>query len=125
MLMKCHGQSSFHLMIAHKNYTYFVILLLGIFKHVSGLSASTQENQNREFFESRIRPILAQDCYECHQSNGTKKGGLVLDYRQGLLDGGNSGPAVIPGNPDASLLITAIRHSSSDLEMPKSGAPLE
>ena len=87
--------------------------------------ASPQYSDKIEFFESHIRPILAQDCYECHQTNGKQKGGLALDHRQAMLTGGNSGPAIIPGNPDASLLIKAIRHESDDLQMPKSGAPLE
>ena len=78
-----------------------------------------------EFFESRIRPVLAQDCYECHRTGGKKKGGLVLDLREGLLKGGDSGPAIVPGNPKDSLLIKAIRHEVEDLEMPKSRVRLE
>ena len=98
---------------------------LGILGFAFSALTSPQASRNIEFFESRIRPILTQDCYECHQSDGVQKGGLVLDHREALLKGGNSGPAIIPGNPDQSLLIKAIRHMSSDLEMPKSGAPLE
>ncbi|MEM9481316.1 MAG: PSD1 and planctomycete cytochrome C domain-containing protein, partial [Verrucomicrobiota bacterium] len=78
-----------------------------------------------EFFESRIRPILAQECYECHRTGGKVKGGLVLDHRAGLLEGGDSGPAIIPGNPDESLLLQAMRHELEDLKMPKAGAKLE
>jgi hypothetical protein len=78
-----------------------------------------------EFFENRIRPVLAQDCYECHRTGGKKKGGLVLDSREGLLRGGGSGPAIVPGNPRESLLIKAIRHEVEDVEMPKSRAKLE
>ena len=112
-------------MMAHKKISCFLILALGIFGDAFCLTASTLPAEKLEFFENRIRPILAQDCYECHQTNGVSKGGLILDHREALLKGGNSGPAIIPGNPDSSLLIQAIRHSSSDLEMPKSGAPLE
>ena len=78
-----------------------------------------------EFFETKIRPVLAQDCYECHRTGGKRKGGLALDQRQGLLTGGDSGPAVVPGDPAASLLLQAIRHDSEDLAMPKAGAKLE
>ncbi len=78
-----------------------------------------------EFFESRIRPVLAQDCYECHRTNGKMKGGLALDYRGALLKGGDSGKVVVPGNPADSLLIKAIRHESEDLKMPKARAKLE
>ena len=86
-------------------------------------SASTPTS--RDFFEQKIRPILAQDCYECHQSSGPRKGGLALDDRQGLLKGGDSGPSIIPGNPDQSLLIQLIRHEDIDRTMPRSGAKLE
>jgi len=77
------------------------------------------------FFESRIRPILAQDCYECHNSHGKAKGGLILDHREALLQGGDSGPAIVPGDADASLLIQAIRHDDPDLQMPKAGVLLD
>ena len=78
-----------------------------------------------EFFETKIRPVLAQDCYECHRTGGKRKAGLALDHREALLAGGDSGPAIVPGNPSASLLLQAIRHESDDLAMPKAGAKLE
>ena len=78
-----------------------------------------------EFFERRIRPVLAQDCYECHRAGVAEKGGLVLDHREALLKGGRSGKVVVPGDPDGSRLIQAIRHTSEELKMPKSGAKLE
>ncbi|HAV62362.1 MAG TPA: hypothetical protein DCY13_08370, partial [Verrucomicrobiales bacterium] len=86
------------------------------------LSASTA--RQLEFFESRIRPVLVQECYECHRSEGKRKGGLALDHREALRRGGDSGPAIVPGNPDGSLLLKAIRHENEDLQMPKSGAKL-
>ena len=77
-----------------------------------------------EFFETKIRPVLAQECYECHSSRGKQKGGLVLDHRDGLLQGGDSGPAIEPGNAEFSLLMEALRHENG-LEMPKAGVRLE
>ncbi|MFA5909230.1 MAG: DUF1549 domain-containing protein [Vicinamibacterales bacterium] len=74
-----------------------------------------------EFFESHIRPVLAQQCFSCHTSS--KQGGLRLDSRAGLLQGGNSGAAVVPGDPDKSVLLSAIRHSGA-LRMPKGGTRL-
>ena len=73
-----------------------------------------------EFFEKKIRPVLEANCYMCHNSKGKRpQGGLVLDTREGMLKGGNSGqPAVIPGDPDKSLLIKAIRYTDSKLQMP-------
>lgn len=72
-----------------------------------------------EFFEKDVRPILVEHCYDCH-SAGSKnlKGGLRLDSREGLLKGGDLGPAIIPGDPDKSRLIEAIRYKNRDLQMP-------
>ena len=76
-----------------------------------------------EFFESNIRPVLVRHCYQCHsaqaQAAGKLKGGLLLDSRAGLRRGGESGPAVVPGNLNKSLLLSAMRHE--DLEMPPKG----
>ena len=64
-----------------------------------------------EFFEAKIRPILVEHCYECHSASAKKiRGGLLLDSRPGWKKGGDSGPAVVPGHPEKSLLIKAIRH---------------
>jgi len=78
-----------------------------------------------EYFESRIRPVLAQDCYECHRTGGKTKRGLALDHRAAMLKGGESGPVIVPGNPGKSLLMAAIRHHDEDLKMPKARAKLE
>ena len=77
-----------------------------------------------EFFEQHIRPVLAAECYECHAS-AKKKGGLALDTRDGLLKGGESGPAIVPGQPDSSLLLQALRHTHPTLKMPRNGAKLD
>jgi mono/diheme cytochrome c family protein len=72
-----------------------------------------------EFFENKIRPVLAESCYSCHSQTSEKvKGGLFLDTRDGLLTGGDNGPALVPGDPDKSLLIKAIRYTDPDLQMP-------
>jgi hypothetical protein len=71
------------------------------------------------FFEKRIRPILVNHCYECHSTvSKKKKGGLLLDTKAGLLRGGASGPALVVGEPEKSLLIRAVRHSDEELQMP-------
>jgi hypothetical protein len=73
-----------------------------------------------EFFETEIEPILKRRCYECHShESGKAKGGLVLDSRRGWEKGGSEGPAVVPGQPDESLLIEAVRYAGH--EMPPSG----
>ena len=71
-----------------------------------------------EFFEKRIRPVLAQNCYECHSSATKAKGGLALDTRDALRTGGDSGEAIVPGRPEESLLIKAIRRGNPKLQMP-------
>jgi len=71
------------------------------------------------FFESKIRPMLVKHCYECHSAeSGKSKGGLMLDTKHGIREGGETGPAVVPGDVAKSLLLTAIKHSDPDLEMP-------
>ena len=71
------------------------------------------------FFEKKIRPLLVERCYECHSAQSKKvKGGLLLDTRGGLLKGGDNGPAIVPGQPEKSLLITAVSYKDPDLEMP-------
>ena len=72
-----------------------------------------------EFFESRVRPIFADHCYQCHSDKAEKlKGELRLDNPEALLKGGKSGPAIVPGEPDDSLLIKAVRYTDPDLRMP-------
>jgi len=83
-----------------------------------GLMAQSQEGI--DFFESKIRPVLAKQCYACHSSKTkTAQGGLYVDSKDALLKGGKSGvPAVVPGKPEQSLLILALRHASNELKMP-------
>ena len=80
--------------------------------------ASSASAEGAEFFEKKIRPLLVERCYECHSDEKKIKGGLRLDVRDGALKGGNSGPAVVPGKPEKSLLIQAVRYSDGDLQMP-------
>lgn len=71
-----------------------------------------------EFFETKIRPVLVQQCYECHSASSAKlKGGLRLDTRAGIVAGGDSGEVVVPGKPEASLLIEVMK-DSGDQQMP-------
>ncbi|MBI5397511.1 MAG: PSD1 domain-containing protein [Verrucomicrobia bacterium] len=72
-----------------------------------------------QFFETKIRPILADNCYKCHSAESEKvKAGLYMDTRDGLLKGGNSGPIIVPGDPEKSLMIKAVRYTDPDLQMP-------
>src|SRR6266487_3815847 len=72
-----------------------------------------------ELFEKRIRPLLVEHCYKCHSAQSEKiKGGLLLDTREGALKGGDTGAAIVPGDPEKSLLIKAVRHTDKELQMP-------
>ncbi len=72
-----------------------------------------------EFFEKRVRPVLVESCYKCHSAQAEKvKGGLLLDTRDAVLKGGDSGPALVAGEPEKSLLIKAVRYTDEDLQMP-------
>ena len=78
------------------------------------------EPSSLEFFEKKVRPLLAERCYECHATGEGKKlkGGLALDTREGARKGGDSGPAVVPGDAKKSLLLEAMRYAKNDLQMP-------
>ncbi len=68
-----------------------------------------------EFFEKKIRPVLAEHCYKCHSAKSKKlKAGLRLDHRAGVLKGGDTGPAIANGKPADSLLIEAIGYDNVD-----------
>src|SRR5436305_469683 len=70
-----------------------------------------------QFFESKIRPLLVESCFKCH-ADKKQRGGLRVDSLSALLEGGDQGPALVPGEPEKSLLIKAVRHGDKDLKMP-------
>src|SRR6266446_2226268 len=84
-----------------------------------GLAAPLCAATDTDFFENKIRPILANNCNGCHTA--TQLGGLRVDSRDALLKGGTSGPAIIPGDPEKSLLIQAVRQTNDKVKMPKGG----
>ena len=86
---------------------------------LSTLSAQTPDASSPEYFESKIRPILANNCYSCHTDS--KLGDLRLDNAAAILKGGTRGPAITPGEPEKSLLMTAIRQTDANLKMPMGG----
>lgn len=81
--------------------------------------ASEPSASDIDFFETKIRPLLIEYCYDCHSAEaGTAEGQLALDSRAAARRGGERGPAVVPGDPRASLLYQAVTHADSDLKMP-------
>lgn len=110
----------------------WVFILIPIVVFVATFSAHAAEPANAEldsgaldFFEKKIRPVLIDQCYECHseqaKADGKLKGGLLLDSRQGAQVGGDSGPSVVPKKLDESLIIEAIRYGDDSYQMPPAG----
>lgn len=106
-----------------------VVGLLVFFTGVTKLGAQTEDQPPQkfspeaiEFFEAKIRPVLIVHCYECHNSRDDAEGELALDYRGGIIEGGDSGPAVDFVNPAQSYLLQLVRHEVPGSEMP-SGRP--
>jgi hypothetical protein len=86
-----------------------------------GSAGNVRADEGQDFFNEKVLPLVKTHCYKCHShESGKSKGGLVLDSRAGILKGGASGPALIPGSPDKSLLIRAIRRSDPSTAMPPS-----
>ncbi len=94
-------------------------LLLSLVFAVAAIAAETPEQI--EFFEKKIRPVLATQCYQCHSAETMAMADLRLDDREATRRGGSRGPAVSPGDPDNSVLLEAISYSDLDLKMPPSG----
>ena len=100
----------------------FLLSACAVLAVVSGARAADSPADGMEFFETKIRPVLVEHCYECHSAKAKKvRGGLRLDSRARLLAGGDRGPAVVPGDPDKSLLLEAVGYKNPDLQMPKDG----
>jgi len=102
-----------------------ILALTGIVAMASAATAADIPPEQLEFFEKNVKPVLADKCYKCHSvEQGKTKGGLTLDTREGSLKGGDTGPAVVPGDLKKSLLLTAISYKDSDLQMPPKGEKL-
>ena len=86
------------------------------------LAAAELDKDGVELFRKKILPVFEQHCFECHSAKAEElKGGLRLDTREGLAKGGDTGPAVKPGDVEDSLLLRAMRYKEDDLKMPPKG----
>ncbi|RFC44018.1 MAG: Protein of unknown function DUF1553/DUF1549/Planctomycete cytochrome C [Verrucomicrobia bacterium] len=106
------------LVLASAFFVPFFLLWVGTPLSLSAADSPEPSPEQTAFFESKIRPALSQYCYECHSSGEKIRGGLALDSRNGMLAGGDSGPAIVPGQPDSSLLYEAITWAERDTQMP-------
>ncbi len=105
--------------LRHKRPSWFPGLLILFLIGSVRLAFAELSKADTEFFESKIRPILVNNCYKCHSADAPKlKGDLSLEFRETILAGGKTSPALVPGNPDKSLLIQAVRYTDPDLQMP-------
>src|SRR5687767_3847868 len=71
-----------------------------------------------QYFEQKVRPLLAERCLECHSAEKKIKGGLRLDLKDGWVQGGDSGPAIVPGDTKGSLLLKAVHYEDDHYQMP-------
>lgn len=104
--------------VSMMRHSFMIFLAMAWLMPTMDLEVSGKEisEQDRNFFESKIRPILADRCYECHSASSDELGGrLLLDSRAGLLRGGESGPVIISEKPDESLLISALRYEGTEM----------
>jgi hypothetical protein len=98
------------------------VLLFVLPRFSSKAAEPSAPSTDSEFFEKQIRPVLVERCHKCHSSEAEKlKGGLLLDSREALLKGGDSGSAIELGHPEKSRLITALQYQDVDLQMPPKG----
>src|SRR6516164_897259 len=99
----------------------FLFALAGFLAAVpvkAGEPAPADQPDRVEFFEKKVRPILVNNCHACHSADTKPAGGLRVDDRNGLLAGGNAGPAVVPGDPARSLLLRRVTQTNAKRRMP-------
>src|SRR5262245_44397096 len=97
-------------------------VVLGIALGLAASASTVLAGEDFELFEKKIRPVLVQHCYKCHSAETAEpKGGLRVDSREAMHQGGESGPAVVPHRPAESLLLAALAHDDSLVNMPPTG----
>ena len=96
-----------------------LITALSVATVAHAFAAPADQASSPDFFETKVRPVLANNCYACHTNSAL--GGLRLDSREAMLKGGGRGAAIVPGDPEKSLLVTAIRQTDENLKMPQGG----
>jgi hypothetical protein len=96
--------------------------VLALPQQAPGTTSRPPTKDQLDFFESKIRPLFTENCYKCHSpSKGVPSSGLELDWKGGWEKGGSYGPAIVPGDPEKSLLIEAVRYTDANLQMPPGG----
>ena len=106
--------------VPHTAHSTFRIMIRALFIFTATAAVAAPNAESLKFFEKDVRPLLVEACQECHGSQ-KHKGGLRLDNLPYILQGGESGPAIVPHKPDASLLIKLVNYEDPDMEMPPDG----
>src|SRR5262245_16345071 len=101
-----------------------VAMLLAVSQVAAAEKPASVDAAALEFFEKKVRPIFVDHCYTCHSASTKPSGGLRVDDRNGLLTGGNSGPAMVPGKPEASLILRRVTMPDVKKRMPLEGQHL-
>ena len=96
-------------------------LLVGMIAAATPVFAADPTKEQLDFFEQKVRPLLANNCYSCHSiEQGKSKGGFTLDTASAARKGGDTGPGVVPGDPAKSLIYVAMTYKDKDMQMPPS-----
>ena len=96
-----------------------VLAALSVATVAHAFAAPADQASSPDFFETKVRPVLANNCYACHTNSAL--GGLRLDSREAMLKGGGRGAAIVPGDPDKSLLVTAMRQTDRSSRCRRAG----
>ena len=91
---------------------------------LTGFASVLAQSVDEEFFENKIRPVLVENCYGCHNSQDEAQADLALDWKGGIRASSANGTAVVPFKPEESLLLSVVNHELKGLEMPEDGAKL-
>ncbi len=113
------SQSRFKIRAIYATAFVWVITFIAVLPSVAQ-QAAVPTSEQLAFFEKSVRPLLVERCYECHSAKEVS-GGLRLDSQLGVATGGDSGPAIVPGQPTQSRLVEAIRYENRELQMPPKG----
>src|SRR5688572_21283689 len=108
-------------MSSRKRLSISATIVLALCSATLTRAATVPDPGGIEFFENKIRPLLVEACCQCHSEGKKRKGGLLLDSRDGMLKGGETGPAIVAGSVDKSLLLKAVDYKDEELQMPPDG----
>ena len=123
MQMRCRLRNCFSAWRTLRHCVSFSVCLLVGVKNVDAVEADPPSAAHAAYFEQHVRPLLVKQCYECHSAESKiLQGGLLLDSRPGWQKGGDSGPVIVPGKPEESLLVRAVQYAKDEfVHMPPKG----